>query len=222
LEVEMKPSVLAGIAAGSLLAATAVTGIAGAVADAAPPRQEAAWQQTGWPTGGGMMGPYGSIRGVTVDDEADYLTHMVAHHQEAVAAAKQLQRSGRAEMRTLGASIVTTQSAEIATMKKWLATWHPGHSPATGYRPMMRDLSKLSGNALDETFLRDMIPHHMMAVMMSQQLLMHGGVQHEQVAAFAANVRDAQHAEMFTMQQYLADWFGGSVMPCPMAGRAGG
>ncbi|MEV1174666.1 hypothetical protein [Nonomuraea sp. NPDC049784] len=52
--------------------------------------------------------------------------------------------------------------------------------------------------------------------MMSQQLLMHGGVQHEPVGAFAAKVRDGQHAEMFQMQQYLADWFGGAGMPCPM------
>ncbi|MEV1248743.1 DUF305 domain-containing protein [Nonomuraea sp. NPDC049750] len=85
-----------------------------------------------------------------MSDEADYLRRMVAHHQEAVAAARQLQRSGRAQIRTLGASIVTTQSAEIATMNTWLATWYRRHSPVTGYRPMMRDLSKLSGDALDE------------------------------------------------------------------------
>lgn len=61
-----------------------------------------------------------------------------------------------------------------------------------------------------------MIPHHMMAVMMSQHLLMHGNVPHAEVAAFAGQVRDAQHAEMFRMRRYLSDWFGGSGMPCPM------
>ncbi|MGI5286531.1 DUF305 domain-containing protein [Nonomuraea polychroma] len=141
---------------------------------------------------------------------------MVAHHMEEAAAAKQLQRSSRAQMRTLGASIVTRQSAEIAMMNKWLATWYRGHSPTTGYRPMMRDLSKLSGDALDETFLRDMIPHHMMAVIMSQQLLKHAGVRHQSVAAFAARVREAEHAEMFRLQRYLADWFGGDGVLCPI------
>ncbi|MEV0819879.1 DUF305 domain-containing protein [Nonomuraea rubra] len=204
MEAEMKRSVLAGIAAGSVLAATAASGTA------------TASQQSAGPPGWGMMASASSMPGANVSDEADYLTHMIAHHKEAVAAARQLQRSGRAQMRALGASIVTTQSAEISTMNRWLATWYRGHSPETGYRPMMRDLSKLSGDALDEAFLRDMIPHHMMAVMMSQQLLMHGDVQHPPVAAFAAKVRDAQHAEMVQMRQYLADWFGGEGMPCPM------
>ncbi|MEV1174665.1 DUF305 domain-containing protein, partial [Nonomuraea sp. NPDC049784] len=114
------------------------------------------WRQAVEPTGWGRMEPTSSMHGVNVSDEAYYLTHMV-DHQEAVAAAKQLQRSGRAQMRALGASIVSTQRAEIATMNKWLATWYRGYSPAIDYRPMMRDLSKLSGDALDETFLRDMI-----------------------------------------------------------------
>jgi uncharacterized protein (DUF305 family) len=47
---------------------------------------------------------------------------------------------------------------------------------------------------------------------------MHGRVQHSEVATFAAKVRDAQHAEIFQMRQYLADWFGGSSgMPCGAA-----
>lgn len=207
----MKRSVLAGIAAGLALAASGVAGVAVAAAGESLPQQAAAWQETASPTGW--------MPGANVSDEVGYLTHMVAHHQEAVAAARQLQRSGRAEMRTLGASIVRTQTAEIASMKAWLAKWYPGRPAASDYRPMMRDLSKLSGDGLDETFLQDMIPHHMMAVMMSEQLLMHGRVPHAEIAAFAGQVRDAQHAEMFQMQQYLADWFGRSGMPCPMWGR---
>ncbi|MFG1708644.1 DUF305 domain-containing protein [Nonomuraea sp. M3C6] len=215
----MNRSALAGIVAGSVLATTAVMGIAVAADRDSPPRQATAQRPTASPTSWGTMEPNGPMCGVSVSDEADYLAQMVAHHQEAVQAAKQLQRSARTEMRTLGASIVTTQSAEIATMNKWLATWYPGRSRATDYQPMMPDLSKLSGDALDKTFLQDMIPHHMMAVMMSQQLLMHGRIQHPEIATFATKVRDAQHAEMLQMQQYLANWFGGGGgmgMPCPM------
>ncbi|WP_433429297.1 DUF305 domain-containing protein [Nonomuraea sp. CA-141351] len=89
------------------------------------------------------MGPCGWMHSMYVSDGADHLTHMVAHHEEAVAAARQLQRSNR---------------------------------------PQMRDLSRLSGDALDETFLQDMIPHHMVAVMMSQQLLASGRAEHPEVA----------------------------------------
>jgi uncharacterized protein (DUF305 family) len=178
----------------------------------------------GWPSGGssvttapharmwGWGTPGTDVNGMA--GESDYLTHMVAHHQEAVAAARQLERSGRAEMRALGASIVTTQTAEMASMNAWLARWYPGRPTEVGYQPMMRDLSELSGDALDEAFLRDMIPHHMVAVMASQQLLVHGRIQHPRVADFARAVRDAQATEIAQMRRYLADWFGvGSPMP---------
>lgn len=164
--------------------------------------------------------------GIGVDGELAYLTQMVAHHQEAVDAARQLERSGRAEMRRLGASIVATQTAEVTTMNAWLAAWYPGRSTAVAYQAMMRDLSTLSGDALDEAFLRDMIPHHMAAVMMSQQLLVHGRIEHPEVAGFARTVRDAQHAEIIQMQRYLVDRFDGgrrmdSSAPCVAGGRWG-
>ncbi|MEV1177454.1 DUF305 domain-containing protein [Nonomuraea sp. NPDC049784] len=218
----MKRSAIAAIAAGATLAtAAAVTGIAGAVADTTSP-PAATWQPpTAPPTGWGPMGPCGWMHNMYVSDEAGYLTHMVAHHEEAVAAARQLQRSNRPQMRALGASIVTTQNAEIATMKDWLAKWYPGHPAARDYRPMMRDLSRLSGDALDETFLQGMIPHHMVAIMMSQQLLASGRAEHPEVADFAARVRDTQHAEMFQMRRYLADWFGERGGPCGRWDRPG-
>ena len=109
--------------------------------------------------------------GVVAHDEFSYLTHMVAHHEEAVDAARQLARSERPQMRAFGRTIVATQSAQIDQMRAWLATWHPDRSTDVDYRPMMRDLTGLSGDRLDRTFLQDMVGHHMAAVMMSQQLL---------------------------------------------------
>jgi uncharacterized protein (DUF305 family) len=157
---------------------------------------------------GSDVGPMGWGAGpMGVVGEFDYLDQMVAHHQEAVDAARQLERSHRPEMRALGNSIVTTQSAEITRMNGWLAQWYPGPTNPARYRPMMRDLSGLTADALDEAFLRDMIPHHMFAVMMSQQLLTHGRIQHDEVADFARTVRDSQHAEIVGMRRYLTDWF---------------
>lgn len=136
-------------------------------------------------------------------DEFDYLTRMVPHDQEAVTAAEQLRRSGTPRMRRLGATIVATRTADIARMKVWLARWYPRCATAVGYQPMMRDLSKLSGDALDKAFLKDLISHHKATVMMSQHLLRHGFVRHEEVAAFARDVRDTQHAEISRLQRLL-------------------
>lgn len=150
-------------------------------------------------SGGPMMG------GARVD-EAGYLAEMIPHHQEAVAAATQLVRSPRPEMRALGQRIVDTQSAEVQRMTGWLATWYP-QEPRPAYRPMMSDLSPLSGDDLDRTFLTEMMPHHMSAVMMSQHLLVSGAPLHPEIAAFAGTVRDTQRDEIVLMRSWLTSWF---------------
>jgi uncharacterized protein (DUF305 family) len=132
---------------------------------------------------------------------------MVRHHEEAVAAAEQLQRSERAQMRAFGESIVETQTAQIDQMNTWLSRWYPGRAADVDYQPMMRDLSSLSGDSLDRAFLQDMIGHHMMAVMMSQQLLVRGHADHEEVDRLAMTIREEQHAEIVQMRRWLTDWF---------------
>lgn len=140
-----------------------------------------------------------------VTSEPEFLAEMVAHHREAVEAAGELARSDRADMREFGTAIVVTQSAEIQQMEAWLRDRYPDQ-PAADYRPMMRDLSSLSGDDLDRGFLRDMMGHHMTAVMMSQQLLARG-TEHDDVAELARSIRDGQHTEIIRMQQWLSDWF---------------
>lgn len=150
----------------------------------------------------------GGMHGMRVDSEYDYLVEMVAHHEEAVTAARELERSPRAEMRDLGEAIVASQTAQIDQMQRWLAEWYPDRDAQADYEPMMRDLADLSGDRLDRVFLQDMIGHHMAAVMMSQQLVVRGIAEHEQVEELAESIRDEQHAEIFQMQQWLREWFG--------------
>ena len=73
---------------------------------------------------------------------------------------------------------------------------------------MMRNISGLTGDDVDRTFLEDMIPHHMMAVMMSQQLITRGLAGHREVNPFAATIRDTQQAEIRMMSLWLRQWFG--------------
>lgn len=168
-----------------------------------PPRDwQSGRQGRGW-----MM--HGPMHGSRVGNEYAYLAEMVAHHEEAVAAAAQLKRSERAAMREFGKSIVTSQSAQIEQMNRWLADWYPDRSGQVEYQPMMRDLTGLSGDRLDRVFLQDMIWHHMAAVMMSQQLLMRDLAEHQQVQVLATRIRAEQHAEIFQMQRWLGDWFDG-------------
>jgi uncharacterized protein (DUF305 family) len=147
-------------------------------------------------TGGRDAWMMGSAR---TTDEAGYLSEMVAHHREAVLAAGELSRSDRPAMRAFGRKVVADQTAQIQLMERWLAEWYPDE-PEASYEPMMRDLSRLDGNALDRAFLEDMIGHHMAAVMSSQQLLMRGLDQHEEVADLARTIRNNQMDEIRWMR----------------------
>jgi uncharacterized protein (DUF305 family) len=164
---------------------------------------------TGSPSGTGPGIGNTAGMGRQVANEFDYLAQMIPHHDEAITTATRLQRgTERQEMRRFASAIIATQSAEVGQMKRWLAAWYPGRDTRVDYRPMMRDLTGLTGSALDRAFLEDMIPHHMMAVMMSQQLAVRGLATHAEVVPFARNVRDTQQREIQLMTGWLRDWFG--------------
>ena len=152
--------------------------------------------------------------GFVVTDESAYLSEMIAHHQDAVTAATELARSERPQMRALGTAIVTSQTAQIEQMRGWVEEWYPD-AETPRYQPMMSDLTELRGDELDETFLAEMLQHHMTAVMMSQQLLVSGLDVHPEVAALARDIRDAQRVEIHRMARWYAAWFGGDpgLMP---------
>lgn len=162
-------------------------------------------------SGMGMSGM--GMSGMAVQDEFGYLAMMIPHHEEAIRNGRLLLAgTDRPEMRAFATSIVETQTREVEQMRGWLASWYPGRDAAVDYAPMMRDLTGLRGDALDRAFLEDMIPHHMGAVMMSQQLLGQGLAAHTELEPFARTVRDAQHVEIVQMRGWLADWFGATGM----------
>lgn len=117
-------------------------------------------------------------------------------------------------MRRLGEDIVASQSAQVEQMRGWLDRWWPDTAEDTAYRPMMRDLSGLDGDALDRAFLDDMVGHHMVAVMMSQRLLTGLAAVHREVADLARRVSADQRAEIARMRAWQWAWFGerGSMM----------
>jgi len=193
-----KPSVLIPLVA-ALAAALVVATIA------------LVWDSRGEDYGHGMMSRDtrgGMTMSLSVSDEAAFLVEMSAHHDEAVSAAGQLRRSDRRELREFGTAIVEVQSAQIAQMSTWLREWYPDRAEDDAdYRPMMRNLSGSSGDELARVFLEDMIAHHMMAVMMSQQFLVRGLAEHAEVEDLARSIRDDQLAEIAQMRRWLADWF---------------
>ncbi len=166
--------------------------------------------------GSGVGWSMGGMPHSMVTSEAEYLVEMVVHHEDAIEAASELSRSDHPRMRALGEAIVASQTAQVEQMNAWLTAWYPD-APEADYEPMMSDLTGLSGDRLDRVFLRDMVPHHMMAVMLSQQLLVSGIAEHEDVAALARTIRDDQRAEIWLMIRWSRAWFGTNPMMGMMA-----
>jgi uncharacterized protein (DUF305 family) len=167
----------------------------------------------------GWQGHQHMMQMMQANNEFECLSLMIPHHEEAIATAQRvLEYSDRPEMREFARNIIDVQTAEIGQMENWLDEWYPGQETNLSYTPMMRDLSQLEGEELDQAFLEDMIMHHMGAVMMSQRLVNHSLVEHQAVQPFAQNIADTQRQEIWQMQAWLQNWYGVSGMPGPMHG----
>jgi uncharacterized protein (DUF305 family) len=139
-----------------------------------------------------------------VSSEREFLTGMIPHHQEAVDTAQEvLARGGSTpEIRTLATEIIAAQEAEIALLKEWYLAWYgEAYAADDSYQPMMRDLSPLSGAALDKQFLEDMIPHHKGAIMMAESVRPY--ITKQEITDLANAIMTTQTTEIELMQRLL-------------------
>jgi uncharacterized protein (DUF305 family) len=74
------------------------------------------------------------------------------------------------------------------------------------------------GETYEQTWLRQMIMHHAMGVMMTRPLAERA--EHEELRALAVSIIAAQTAEIAQMRGWLRDWYGVDV-PDPVAMMAG-
>lgn len=83
------------------------------------------------------------------------------------------------------------------------------------YQPasmMQTDLAALeSASDFDREFLREMIPHHQMAVMMSTMLINRGN--HPELIKLAQSMIKSQSREIEQMQQWYDDWYSSPPKP---------
>lgn len=139
-----------------------------------------------------------------VRSEKDFVEQMVFHHQEAIDTAMLIAESGTdPAIRQLAETIVRTQNEEVLALRRYFARWYDGLPSPRSYRPMMRDLKRVSGPQRTVQFLEDMITHHEAAVAMAEKVLTLAGIQPE-TRALAAAVINAQNEEIAFMKGWLA------------------
>jgi uncharacterized protein (DUF305 family) len=148
-----------------------------------------------------------------------FIEMMIPHHQGAVEMADlALQKAKHPEIQKLAAAIKIDQTKEIEQMKAWYKQWYGTEVPGTSTTGMgmhhgMDQGSMHSGMNLeslknasdfDKEFIRQMIPHHQMAVMMSRMAL--NRATHSQIINLAQAIIKSQTAEIQQMQQWYQAW----------------
>ncbi len=180
-------------------------------------------------SGGAMSGGMGSMmndRGMMGSFDEDkpfdlqFIDQMTMHHQGAIMSSKHMiSDSERPELRKLAENIEESQSEQIDQMQEWRDEWHPDAEQTSGMPAGMMDemmsdgmMEQMMGGSMQEMmgsdstdvmFLRMMIPHHQMAVNMSEKALKRS--EHPELEELARKIIDEQTAEIELMEGYLKE-----------------
>jgi uncharacterized protein (DUF305 family) len=170
-----------------------------------------------------MMGFGGMRAGSQMMGQIDshFIEQMIPHHEDAITMAKlALTRAEHGEIKTLGNNIIQSQSAEIDQMKKWYALWFGqevgGTKSAVGHGGGMMMSGGMMGNEtdaktlenakpFDKEFIKEMIPHHQMAVMMAQMLAR--STSRPEMKQLAEDIIAAQTKEINEMREWYNTWY---------------
>ena len=169
----------------------------------------------------GMMGYGGTYgAGMAANIERHFIEEMIPHHEGAIAMAElALEKSKRPEMLSLAEGIIEAQTFEIKSMTEWYEEWFGtavpayssggmggmGHGIGMYMTSMEGDLEALrAAKDFDSEFIRQMIPHHEMAVMMARMLA--AASTRSEMQELADNIITSQSSEIELMRSWLTTW----------------
>jgi uncharacterized protein (DUF305 family) len=142
--------------------------------------------------------------------EVRFMQEMIDHHTMAVHMSHMCHaKAVHQELRAMCEEIITEQQQEIDTMQQWLATWYG----ISNYEPRMQHgaghmnkLAMLNNAEFEIEFMKQMIRHHRMAVVMASQCV--DRASHPQLQEACEDMITSQIDEIRTMQEWLCNWYG--------------
>ncbi|BFM39923.1 DUF305 domain-containing protein [Synechocystis sp. LKSZ1] len=147
-----------------------------------------------------------------------FIAMMIPHHQDAIDMAEMaLKKAQHPELKKLAQSIIKDQNREIKEMQTWYKQWFGQAVPPLssqgvmgmhqGHDMMAMDLEALAtAQNFDREFIRQMIPHHQMAVMMASNLKTN--TNRPEMNKLADDIIRSQSAEIKQMKQWYQSWYG--------------
>lgn len=160
----------------------------------------------------------------TVENSVDatFIEGMIPHHEGAIEMANlALLNAKTNEVKNLSKDIISSQQKEIDEMKAWYKEWFgkdmqtlsfSSSSMSMDENHNMMHMGSMSGDMtaletskeFDKDFVKQMIPHHEMAIMMAQTMLR--TTSRNEMRALAQKIIDAQTMEVEQMRSWLTTW----------------
>jgi uncharacterized protein (DUF305 family) len=186
------------------------------------------------PAGHGDMKKGQDAKMADAPHDLRYIDMMMHHHQMGIDMAKLAQtKAAHKELKAFATKTIEEQQKDSDQLKQWRDAWYPG-KPMTEHMMNMpgMDMSKMNkskpgqegmqgmqmqqmnmdklqsatGNEFDVLFLDTFIPHHQMAINMSQDAVKQA--QHAQLKTFARETIAKQQKEKQQMTKWRAAWGG--------------
>lgn len=147
--------------------------------------------------------------------DLQWIDTMIAHHEGAIVMGAPAYKNAKTlEITQFAEQMQRDQQKEIATMKQWRIQRFPNAKPAInmempGMSESMKgmDMAKLEaakGVDFDLEFIRQMIPHHEGALVMSRDAIAKSET--EDLKKLAREIIKAQEAEIAQMRKWQAQW----------------
>ncbi len=141
--------------------------------------------------------------------DAQFIDGMIAHHEGAIAMAKDaMGQAEHAELKAMADAIVTAQQQEIDQMRQWRSAWYPDLAVTSGMAMDMGPMEVSSDTSLpfDQRFITAMIAHHEGALAMAKDAQQRA--EHAEIKTLAGQIIAAQEQEIAQMRQWEQQWFG--------------
>ncbi len=154
--------------------------------------------------------------------DATFIEGMIPHHEGAIEMANlALLNAKTDEVKNLSKDIISSQQTEIDEMNAWYKEWFGEDVPVSSTSPssmtiegghgmmhmdsMSGDMAELEASTeFDKDFVKQMIPHHEMAIIMAQTMLR--TTSRNEMKTLAQSIIDAQTMEIEQMRSWLSTW----------------
>ena len=155
---------------------------------------------------GGMSGMSEMMGGMNAQNiDRNFITMMIPHHQSAIDMSQLILKTTKdPQVKTWATNIIRDQQREINQMQAMVGQFGgPMQGMGQQMDQMMGDMTTPINQATnkDKAFVEGMIPHHGMAVMMANHLLMQS--KNPVMQKMGRDIITAQAQEIYEFQQYL-------------------